>query len=97
MDESDIHFEMAMCSSKRMIVATGSSGARAVMRLRSITGAPTCWKPRGTVCKILMGYFPEWLTRCRQYNQEAMVRMIMTNALRNVEMKKNVRSVGTQD
>lgn len=89
----DIHLEMAMCSSNRMIVATGSSGASAETRAPSITGAPTCLKPRGTVCKILIGYFPELLFRCRQYSQDAMVRTMMTKALRNVERKKNSRSI----
>ena len=76
------------------MVATGISPAIAEMRLWSITGGPTCWKPRGTVCKILMGYLPEALLRCLQYNQDAIVRMTMTNAFRKTEMKKNSRSTG---
>lgn len=91
--KGDIHFEMAICSSNRMIVATGNSGASAETRSLSITGAPTCFKPRGTVCKILIGYFPALVFRCRQYSQEAMVRTMMTKALRNVERKKKSRSI----
>ena len=39
-----IHLEMAMCSKSRIIVATGSSPARAEIRLLSIVGEPTCYK-----------------------------------------------------
>ena len=35
---------MAMCSKSRIIVATGSSPARAEIRLLSIAGEPTCYK-----------------------------------------------------
>lgn len=75
-----------------MMVATGISPAIAETRFLSITGGPTCWKPRGTVCKILMGYFPDLLLWCLQYSQEAIVRMTITKAFLNTERKKNSRS-----
>ena len=40
------------------MVATGSCGPKALTRLGSIAGRPTCLNPEGTVNKILMGYFP---------------------------------------
>lgn len=92
--EQNSHLEMAMCSKSRMIVATGSSDARADTSLLSMTGGPTCWKPRGTVCKILIGYLPDLDLRWRQKSQDAIVRTMMTKALRKVEMKKNKRSEG---
>lgn len=65
-DLRDLHFEIAMCSRSRMIVATGSSPAIAETSSGSMTGGPTCWKPRGTVWRILMGYFPAAVLRCLQ-------------------------------
>lgn len=53
-----------MCSSKRMMVATGSSPAMAEINSGSMTGGRTCCRPLGTVCKILIGYLPDadlWL------------------------------------
>ena len=79
-----------------MIVATGSSDASAETRLLSMTGGPTCWKPRGTVCKILMGYLPDFDFRWRQYSQDAIVRTMMTKAFLNTEMKKKNRSEPTR-
>ena len=75
-----------------MIVATGSSPAIAAMRSPSMTGGPTCWKPRGTVCKILIGYLPSASRRFLQYSQEAIVKMTMTNAFLKTDRKKNSRS-----
>lgn len=56
-----------------------------------MVGGPTCLNPRGTLCKILMGYLPAAVLRCRQYSQDAMVRTMITKALRKVERKKNKR------
>ena len=60
------HLEMAMCSSTKIIVATGSSLASATTSSFSIFGGPKCWKPRGTLPKILIGYLPAWFFRWRQ-------------------------------
>lgn len=59
-----------------------------------MTGGPTCWKPRGTFCKILIGYLPFESTRCLQYSQDEIVKMMITKAFLNTERKKNVCSVG---
>ena len=61
-----------------------------------MTGGPTCWKPRGTFCKILMGYLPDALLRCLQYSQDAIVKMTITNAFLNTDMKKKRRSAMEQ-
>lgn len=87
---SDIHFAMAMCSSKRMIVATGSWGARAVTNSESIVTGPTFWKPLGTVWRILIGY-PFAVLRSRQYNHAAIDNTKMTNAFLATMTKKNIR------
>jgi len=84
---------MAMCSSNKMIVATGSLGASAEISEWLILGAPTCWKPRGTVWRILIGYVPFLLLRWRVYNHEEKVKTIITKALRKAEMKKKTRAV----
>jgi hypothetical protein len=76
-----------------MIVATGSLGASALMSAWSIWGEPTFLKPRGTVPRILIGYVPFLLLRWRVYSHEENVRTMITKALRNAEMKKNVRAV----
>lgn len=77
-----------MCSSNRTMVATGSSGARAVISSGSMVGAPTSRKPLGTVDKILIGAVFLW----RQYNQDAMVSMMTANPLLRTEMKKKTRA-----
>jgi hypothetical protein len=85
---------MAICSRKRMIVATGSLGPKAEISLRVMVGCFTSLKPEGTVNKILMGYFPCTLL-CRQYSQAASVKISITKAFRNTLMKKNMRAGST--
>jgi len=75
-----------------MIVARGSSGARAASNFRSIVGWPICLKPGGTVVKILIGYLPDLLILVRQKSHAAMVNTSSTKALRIMLMKKNVRA-----
>lgn len=89
------HFEIAMCSKSRMIVATGSSGASAVRRWRSRFGCLICFKPAGTVSKILIGYLFLPILRWRQYSQAARVRTMMTKALRRTLRKKKRRAKET--
>lgn len=88
---SDLHFAMAMCSRRRIMVATGICGARAETSSLLIFGGPTSWNPAGTVCKILIGYFPEAVLWSRQYSQAAMVRTITTKAFLVTPMKKKSR------
>jgi hypothetical protein len=75
------------------MVATGICGARAWTRALSIFGGPTSWNPAGTVCKILIGYFPEAVLWARQYSQAAMVNTITTKAFLATEMKKKTRPI----
>lgn len=82
-----------MCSKRRMIVDTGSSGAMAVRSLCSTDGLAMCLNPAGTVCKILIGYFPEADFLCRVYSHAAMVRINMTKAFLITPIKKNQRAV----
>lgn len=73
------------------MVATGISGARACNNEVSILGGPTSWSPRGTVWRILMGYFPDADRWSRQYSQAAMVSTMITAACLQTERKKNRR------
>jgi hypothetical protein len=82
---------MAMCSRRRIIVATGICGPRAVTSAESIFGEPTFRNPAGTVCKILIGYAPLAVLWSRQYNQAAMVSTITTKAFLATETKKKNR------
>lgn len=57
-----------------------------------MVGWPICLKPRGTVCKILIGYFPDADLRWRVYSQDANVKTMITKAFLNTEIKKNHRA-----
>jgi hypothetical protein len=89
---SGLHLAMAMCSRRRIMVATGMCGARALTSSLPMTGGPTFWNPAGTVCKILIGYLPEAVLWSRQYSQAAMVNTITTKAFLVTEMKKKSRA-----
>ena len=73
------------------MVATGICDPRAETSVGSTCMGPTFWNPAGTVCKILIGYFPLEVTWCRQYSQAAMVNTITTKAFLMTEMKKKSR------
>ena len=85
------HLPIATCSRRRMMVATGSCGPKALTSLGSIEGCPMCLNPEGIVNKILIGYFP-LLSLWRQYSHAVIVRMIRTVAFRITLMKKNMRA-----
>jgi len=89
---SGLHLAMAMCSRRRIMVATGNCGARALTSSLSMTGAPTSWNPAGTVFRIEIGYLPERVSRCRQYSQAAMVNTITTKAFLVTETKNKSRA-----
>lgn len=66
--------------------------ASAEINSGSMVGCPRCLKPRGTSCRILIGYLPEADRRCRVYSQDANVKTMITNALRKTEKKKKNRA-----